>query len=66
MIGERVVPLGITLLPIDVTHVARLQALPFHHRDPFDRMLAAQALVEGLTLVSADSAFDAYGMPRVW
>ena len=58
--------LGITLLPIDVRHVGRVEALPFHHRDPFDRMLAAQALVEGFALVSADAAFDAYGVVRVW
>jgi PIN domain nuclease of toxin-antitoxin system len=40
--------------------------LPFHHRDPFDRMLIAQAIVEGMSLVSSDPAIDAYGVPRLW
>ena len=46
--------------------IGRLETLPFHHRDPFDRMLAAQALAERLTVVSADETFDAYGVARVW
>lgn len=37
-----------------------------HHKDPFDRLIAATALVEHLTLVSSDPAFDAYGLPRLW
>ena len=57
---------GIAPLPITESHVLRVQHLPFHHRDPFDRLLAAQALEEGLTLVSKDPAFDAYTVPRVW
>jgi PIN domain nuclease of toxin-antitoxin system len=40
--------------------------MPLHHKDPFDRLIGATALVEGLTLVSADSAFDAYGVARLW
>jgi PIN domain nuclease of toxin-antitoxin system len=47
-------------------HVEPLTTLPLHHRDPFDRLIAATALVEGLTVVSADAAFDAYGLPRLW
>jgi PIN domain nuclease of toxin-antitoxin system len=46
--------------------VEPLTTLPLHHRDPFDRLIAATALVEGLTVVSADAAFDAYGLPRLW
>lgn len=57
---------GITTLPIAESHVLRVEHLPFHHRDPFDRLLVAQALEEGLTLLSGDGAFDAYGVPRVW
>lgn len=57
---------GIELLPIEVPDLARVAALPFHHRDPFDRLLAAQALERGLTLVSTDVAFDAYGVARMW
>jgi PIN domain nuclease of toxin-antitoxin system len=40
--------------------------LPFHHRDPFDRLLIAQALVEGLPIIGADSAFDSYPIKRLW
>jgi PIN domain nuclease of toxin-antitoxin system len=57
---------GLTILPIEVPHAAALTALPFHHRDPFDRMLVAQALVEQTPLVSADGAFDVYGVNRLW
>jgi PIN domain nuclease of toxin-antitoxin system len=54
------------LLPIEFRHVARVESMEFHHRDPFDRLLAAQALVEKMTLVSADEMFDAYGVKRLW
>ena len=54
------------LLPIEFKHVARVESLEFHHRDPFDRLLAAQALADKLTLLSADEAFDRYGVKRVW
>lgn len=44
----------------------RVELLPFHHRDPFDRMLLAQSLARGLDLISPDQAFDAYGVRRIW
>jgi len=53
-------------LPVTLAHAEAAGRLPPRHRDPFDRLLAAQALREGLTLVSADPAFDAYGVPRLW
>jgi PIN domain nuclease of toxin-antitoxin system len=53
-------------LPIEVSHCARVAVLPFHHRDPFDRMLVAQALEEGLAVVTADPVFAKYGVKRVW
>jgi PIN domain nuclease of toxin-antitoxin system len=56
----------ITALPIEIRHAERLAAMAFHHKDPFDRLVIAQALVEGLHLVSADGRFDAYGVSRVW
>jgi PIN domain nuclease of toxin-antitoxin system len=55
-----------TLLPIEISHTGELSRLAHHHRDIFDRMLAAQALVEGLTIVSADPIFLRYGVKRVW
>ncbi len=54
------------VLPVDVPHTAQLISLPFHHKDPFDRLLIAQSLVNGLQLVSADTVFDAYGVTRLW
>jgi PIN domain nuclease of toxin-antitoxin system len=58
----------LALVPLAVTyaHCAKLAELPLHHRDPFDRMLVAQAAVEGLDLLTADPALRAYGVPIVW
>jgi PIN domain nuclease of toxin-antitoxin system len=56
---------GFVPLPVTLAHAAAASRLPRHHRAPFDRILAAQALLEGLTLVSADPQFDAYGVPRL-
>ena len=57
---------GAQPLPITLEHAAAVEALPWHHRDPFDRMLVAQALKEGATLVSQDQTLDQYGVPRTW
>ena len=56
----------ITLLPITLAHVTTVATLPLHHRDPFDRMLVAQSKVEGVSLISGDSAFDGYPVHRIW
>ena len=58
--------LSLAVLPITLDHTEQLVGLPFHHRDPFDRLIAVQALVEALPLVSADAIFDAYGVNRLW
>lgn len=58
--------LVLTELPIELDHVGRMMAMPFHHRDPFDRMLAAQSLVLGIPVISNDTLLDAYGVVRVW
>lgn len=55
-----------TLLPLACSHLQALSELPFHHRDPFDRTLVAQAQAEGLTVLSRDPSFDAYGVRRKW
>jgi PIN domain nuclease of toxin-antitoxin system len=57
---------GARALPITLEHAAAVERLPWHHRDPFDRMLVAQAQVERATLVSGDPALAAYGVPVVW
>jgi PIN domain nuclease of toxin-antitoxin system len=56
----------ISLLEIDFRHTARVAKLPFRHRDPFDRLLVAQALEDGLTVVTGDPVFPKYGVERVW
>ncbi len=57
---------GIVLLGITIDHALAVTALPFHHRDPFDRLLIAQAHIEGATMVTTDSIFARYGISRLW
>jgi PIN domain nuclease of toxin-antitoxin system len=54
------------ILPIEPRHTAALTTLPFHHRDPFDRLLIAQAMVEQIPIISNYPAFDAYLITRLW
>jgi PIN domain nuclease of toxin-antitoxin system len=54
------------LLPIRIPHLDEVAVLPFHHRDPFDRMLIAQAISEDLTIIGADQVFDLYSVKRYW
>jgi PIN domain nuclease of toxin-antitoxin system len=56
---------GFSAIPLDARHAVRAARLPMHHRDPFDRMLVAQALVTDATIVSRDAALDAYGVDRL-
>ena len=56
----------IELLAITLGELTRVEALPFHNRDPFDRIIAAQALERDLAIVSADLIFKKYGVKRVW
>jgi PIN domain nuclease of toxin-antitoxin system len=58
--------LGVTLLPIEPDHLDFLRSLPFHHRDPFDRLLAAQSLLLQTPVIGKDESFDLYGVRRVW
>ena len=57
---------GFRILPIEPQHTAVLTTLPLHHRDPFDRLLIAQAMVEQIPIISDDSLFDAYPIMRLW
>lgn len=57
---------GFELLPIRLDHLLQLEALDLHHRDPFDRLLIAQAKVEKLAIVTADKNFKNYGVKVVW
>jgi PIN domain nuclease of toxin-antitoxin system len=65
MVPESLMQDGFINLPIQPAHCFALSELPMHHRDPFDRMLVAQALAEDCTLVSADSVLDRYASPRL-
>jgi len=65
-IGDAIADYGFTALPITVAHADAVRRLPLHHRDPFDRMLIAQAQLESLTIVSRDPAFPAYPVTTVW
>ncbi len=57
---------GLQPLPLTVDHIQALQELPAHHRNPFNRMLIAQARVEDMTLVTADAAISPYDVPTLW
>lgn len=57
---------GYRVAPIAWEHAARVEQLPFHHRDPFDRLLASQALVDGHAVVTRDRVFRRYGVEVIW
>ena len=56
----------IQILDVTVDSLIKLTTLPFHHRDPFDRLIIAQAFVEELPIIGVDTVFDAYGISREW
>ena len=64
--NKAIADLGLTLLPISVEYADVQAGLPRHHGDPFDRLLAAQARVENIPLISSDPVFDRYGLNRIW
>jgi PIN domain nuclease of toxin-antitoxin system len=63
---EQMVANSIRVLDISLAHALRVANLPFHHRDPFDRMIIAQSLTENLPILSSDQVFDTYGIKRIW
>jgi len=65
-IEKAIADLGLSILPITVEYADAQAVLPNHHRDPFDRLLVAQAQVEGVPVVSADVTLDSYGIARIW
>ncbi len=64
--APRLLEAGAVPLAVSIEHAAGVQQLPHHHRDPFDRLLIAQATIEGATLVSSDEALRAYDVPILW
>jgi PIN domain nuclease of toxin-antitoxin system len=60
---EMLLPKEITVLPLRIDHIAYLKNLPFHHKDPFDRIMIAQAIIEGFTVLTDDGFFKFYDVP---
>ena len=65
-VTEQLTANGFRLLNIDLRHAAKVENIPFKHRDPFDRLLIAQAMTDKLTLVSADNVFADYAVKVLW
>ncbi len=57
---------NLQILPVELSHALYLENLPLHHKDPFDRLLISQAIVENMTLVSADASFANYQVNLLW
>ncbi len=56
----------IEILSVTLPHLDKVSALPFHHKDPFDRLIIAQSVVESFPIISSDAIFDSYGIKRIW
>ncbi|MEA5553972.1 type II toxin-antitoxin system VapC family toxin [Anabaena cylindrica UHCC 0172] len=65
-VEQQIIGNGMTLKEINQQHISVIAQLPLHHRDPFDRMLISQAMVENIPIISADTIFDAYPIQRLW
>lgn len=65
-LGPTLLAAGAHALPVNLEHVATVEGLPWHHRDPFDRMLVAQASVERAAIVSGDRRLEPYGIKLIW
>jgi len=66
LIPEQLEINSINILPIKIIQLSRVIKLPFHHRDPFDRMIIAQCITEGLPVISSDAAFQKYPIDIIW
>lgn len=65
-LGREIARNNFELLPISLSHATHVENLVLHHKDPFDRLLAAQTILERISLISADPIFDKYGISRLW
>jgi len=66
IITEQVQTNGLQLINIETTHALAVSTLPWHHRDPFDRLIMAQSQLENLTILGCDTAMDPYDIKRLW
>jgi PIN domain nuclease of toxin-antitoxin system len=65
-VEQQIILNGIQLITIKIEHILTVSQLPLYHRDPFDRMLIAQAIAENIPILSADTIFDTYPIKRLW
>jgi PIN domain nuclease of toxin-antitoxin system len=65
-LGREIARNNFEWLPISLDHATTVDGLPLHHKDPFDRLLIAQAMVEGVPIIGSDAAFDPYPIRRLW
>ncbi len=66
LLGRELPRNSLELLPISLEHATAVEGLPQHHKDPFDRLLIAQAMIESIPIVSVDAAFNPYPITRIW
>jgi len=66
VIVEKLKQNQVEIIHVTLDHIETVATLPLHHRDPFDRLIIAQGIVENLPIISADAIFDAYPIQRVW
>jgi len=66
LVEEQIIANGIEILPITTEHIAVVANLPLHHRDPFDRLIISQVMVEQIPIVGRDKVFDSYSVQRLW
>lgn len=66
IISKQIDLLNYRILNIDLEHLFKVSTLELHHRDPFDRLIVSQAIVEKIPIISVDEKFDAYGIERIW
>lgn len=64
--NQAISDLDVTVVPLTVEYVDGQSNLPRHHGDPFDRLIVAQAIIEQVSIISADAHLDAYGITRIW
>lgn len=66
LVNEQILGNGIEILNITTEHIALVANLPLHHRDPFDRLIIAQGIVEKIPIIGTDKVFDLYEIQRLW
>lgn len=63
---QQIVDFGVTFLPVELSHIVAAPLLPHHHQDPFDRVIIAQAIDQGLPVITSDGKFELYDITVLW